>query len=95
VHFKVYAPNKLEPRWTGSCEISSVDVNGNLTIRLNAHTVERVLNIVRRLKPYRSCLILMRLSPFSVVGESCFLLYDLHVFKGISCLLLKFKQLYL
>jgi hypothetical protein len=52
VLFKVYNPSKLEDRWTGPYEIITVHVNGTLTIRLNAHTVERVN--IRRLKPYRS-----------------------------------------
>jgi hypothetical protein len=52
VLFKVYAPKKLDARWTGPYNIESVHVNGTLTIRLNAHTVERVN--VRRLKPYRT-----------------------------------------
>jgi hypothetical protein len=52
VLLKVHAPNKLDARWTGPYDIVSVHVNGTLTIRLNAHTVERVN--VRRLKPYRS-----------------------------------------
>jgi hypothetical protein len=52
VLFKVYAPTKLDARWTGPYNIESVQVNGTLTIRLNAHTVERV--IVRQLKPYRT-----------------------------------------
>jgi hypothetical protein len=52
VMFKVYKPNKLDARWTGPYEIITVHVNGNLTIRLHAHTVERVN--VRRLKPYGS-----------------------------------------
>ncbi len=52
VLFKVFAPTKLEARWHGPYEILRVHVNGTLTIRLTAHTVERVN--VRRLKPYRS-----------------------------------------
>jgi hypothetical protein len=52
VLFKVYAPKKLDARWTGPYNIESVHVNGTLSIRLNAHTVERVN--VRRLKPYRT-----------------------------------------
>jgi hypothetical protein len=52
VLFKVFAPAKLEARWHGPYEILRVHVNGTLTIRLTAHTIERVN--VRRLKPYRS-----------------------------------------
>jgi hypothetical protein len=52
VLFKVFAPKKLEARWHGPYEIITVHANGTLTIRLNAHAVERVN--VRRLKPYRS-----------------------------------------
>jgi hypothetical protein len=52
VLFKVFAPKKLDARWHGPYEITRVHVNGTLTIRLNAHAVERVN--VRRLKPYRS-----------------------------------------
>jgi hypothetical protein len=49
---EVFAPTKLEARWHGPYEILRVHVNGTLTIRLTAHTIERVN--VRRLKPYRS-----------------------------------------
>jgi hypothetical protein len=46
VLFKVHAPNKLDGRWTAPYNIVLVHVNGTLTIRLDAHTVERV-NISR------------------------------------------------
>jgi hypothetical protein len=36
----VHAPDKLDARWTGPYDNVSVHVNGTLTIRLNAHTVE-------------------------------------------------------
>jgi transposase InsO family protein len=52
VLFKVFAPKKLDARWHDPYQILTVHVNGTLTIRLNAHAVERVN--VRRLKPYRS-----------------------------------------
>jgi hypothetical protein len=51
VLLKVFAPNKLDARWLGPYEIITVHANGTLTIRLNAHTTERIN--VRRLKPYR------------------------------------------
>jgi hypothetical protein len=56
--------NPTHARWTGPYEIVAVHVNGNLIIRLNAHTVEGV--ITRRLDSSR---ILDPDASFSVVGE--------------------------
>ena len=47
----VYKPKKLDPRATGPYRIEQVHTNGTLTIRLNAHTIERIS--IRRVKPYR------------------------------------------
>ena len=48
----VYDPRKLDDRAEGPYDIESVHVNGTVTLRLNAHTVERIN--IRRIKPYRS-----------------------------------------
>ena len=44
-------PNKLDPRAIGPFTIARVHTNGTVSIRLDAHTVERIS--IRRIKPYR------------------------------------------
>jgi len=47
-----YKPDKLEPRADGPYPIETVHTNGTVTIRLNAHTIERIS--IRRLKPFHT-----------------------------------------
>ena len=45
-----YKPDKLQPRATGPYTIEAVYTNGTLTIRKDAHTVERLS--IQQVKPY-------------------------------------------
>ena len=46
-----YKPDKLTARAQGPYLIEQVHTNGTVTIRLNAHTLERIS--IRRIKPFK------------------------------------------